>query len=87
MAVVLLRRAVAVLSELATDHGLLSSEAWPCLEQSAGGEAPPSLRNGYLPATLPLLEARILLAEALVVCAEGAPVFGHSNSLGIHVYI
>jgi len=28
------------------------------------------------PATLPLLEARILLDEALVACAEGAPLFG-----------
>lgn len=69
-AVVILQHAVEKLSASAVEHGLPSSERWPCLEQSvtsgaAKSEDRASLRNVYLPQVPVLLRARVMLGEAL----------------------
>ena len=88
--VVLLRRAVDLLSTSAVDHGMLSTERWPCLEQavppgqSGAVDALPSLRNCYSPLLSPLLEARVALAEALATAhATAGPSAEATAELGL----
>ena len=52
LAVSLLRRACTLLHGLAVEHGMLSTERWPCLAQAADGvdsDALAALSNIYLP--------------------------------------
>ena len=73
---VLLRRAIKMLSVSAIEHGLPSSERWPCLEQSSSPGAAkgmaevPALRNLYVPGVSNIFRARLVLGETLAAFAS-----------------